>query len=82
MVKPPEPTKDTGNVIYIHPDGTSTSHYAAARFVSEGPYVRLNWDNMTDAGVYLGHMDDRIVSTSNGGAVVHAFGINGTLTKN
>ena len=30
---------------------------------------------MTNAGVYLGHMDDRIVATSNGGAVVHAFGI-------
>ena len=30
---------------------------------------------MTDAGVYLGHMDDQIVSTSNGGAVVHAYGI-------
>ncbi len=71
----PEPTKDTGNVIFIHPDGTSPSHYAAARFVSEGPDGRLNWDNMTDAGVYLGHMDDQIVSTSNGGAVVHAYGI-------
>ena len=30
---------------------------------------------MTNAGVYLGHMDDQIVATSNGGAVVHAFGI-------
>ncbi|MGD1919665.1 MAG: alkaline phosphatase, partial [Pleurocapsa sp.] len=71
----PEPTEDTGNVIFIHPDGTSPSHYAAARFISEGADGRLNWDNMSDAGVYLGHMDDRIVSTSNGGAVVHAFGI-------
>ncbi len=71
----PEPTKDTGNVIFIHPDGTSPSHYAAARFASVGPDGRLNWDNMTDAGVYLGHMEDRLVSTSNGGAVVHAYGI-------
>ncbi len=71
----PEPTKDTGNVIFIHPDGTSPSHYAAARFFSEGTDGRLNWDNMTDAGVYLGHIDDRLVSTSNAGAVVHAFGI-------
>ncbi|VEP13848.1 Alkaline phosphatase [Hyella patelloides LEGE 07179] len=72
---PPEPTEDTGNVIFIHPDGTSPSHYAAARFASEGTDGRLNWDNMTDAGVYLGHMEDRIVGTSNGGAVVHAYGI-------
>jgi glycerophosphoryl diester phosphodiesterase len=71
----PEPTKDTGNVIFIHPDGTSPSHYGAARFASVGPDGRLNWDEMTEAGVYLGHMDDQIVATSNGGAVVHAYGI-------
>jgi glycerophosphoryl diester phosphodiesterase len=73
--EPPAPTEDTGNVIFIHPDGTSPSHYAAARFASEGTDGRLNWDKMTDAGVYLGHMDDQIVATSNGGAVVHAYGI-------
>jgi glycerophosphoryl diester phosphodiesterase len=72
---PPAATEDTGNVIFIHPDGTSPSHYAAARFNTVGTDGRLNWDQMTDAGVYLGHMDDRITSTSNGGAVVHAYGI-------
>ena len=72
---PPEATEDTGNVIFIHPDGTSPSHYGAARFASVGPDGRLNWDKMTDAGVYLGHMEDQIVGTSNGGAVVHAYGI-------
>ena len=71
----PEATKDTGNVIFIHPDGTSPSHYAAGRFVKEGPDGRLNWDKMSDAGVYLGHIKDRLVSTSNAGAVVHAFGV-------
>ncbi|MGL5941143.1 MAG: alkaline phosphatase [Waterburya sp.] len=75
-IKPaPEPTEDTGNVIFIHPDGTSPSHYAAARFASEGTDGRLNWDNMTDAGVYLGHLDDQITSTSNAGATAHAYGI-------
>ncbi|NBD14774.1 MAG: alkaline phosphatase [Cyanobacteria bacterium] len=73
--EPPEPTQETGNVIFIHPDGTSPSHYAAARFNTVGTDGRLNWDQMTDAGVYLGHMEDRIVGTSNGGAVVHAMGI-------
>ncbi|MEO1005735.1 MAG: alkaline phosphatase, partial [Cyanobacteria bacterium J06638_38] len=75
IAEPPAATEDTGNVIFIHPDGTSPSHYAAARFVSEGTDGRLNWDNMTDAGVYLGHMDDRLVGTSNAGAVTHAFGV-------
>ncbi len=70
----PEPTQDTGNVIFIHPDGTSPSHFAAARFVEEGPDGRLNWDMMTNAGVYLGHMEDRLVGTSNAGAVTHATG--------
>ncbi|MGD1860994.1 MAG: alkaline phosphatase [Leptolyngbyaceae cyanobacterium] len=71
----PTPTDDTGNVIFIHPDGTSPSHYAAARFASEGTDGRLNWDQMSDAGVYLGHIDDRLVATSNAGAVVHAYGV-------
>jgi alkaline phosphatase len=75
ITPPPAPTQKTGNVIFIHPDGTSPSHYAAARYAAAGPDGRLNWDNMTDAGVYLGHLDDSIVSTSNGGAVVHAFGV-------
>ncbi|MBE9212791.1 alkaline phosphatase [Plectonema cf. radiosum LEGE 06105] len=70
----PQATQPTGNVIFIHPDGTSPAHYAAGRFIEKGPDGRLNWDMMSDAGVYLGHIDDQIVSTSNAGAVVHAFG--------
>ncbi|PZD71857.1 Glycerophosphodiester phosphodiesterase, periplasmic [Acaryochloris thomasi RCC1774] len=71
----PEPTSDTGNVIFIHPDGTSPSHYAAARLASKGTDGRLNWDQLSNAGVYLGHIEDRLVSTSNAGAVVHAYGV-------
>ncbi|MGL5082333.1 MAG: alkaline phosphatase [Microcoleaceae cyanobacterium] len=70
----PAATEETGNVIFIHPDGTSPSHYAAARFVSEGPDGRLNWDMMSNAGVYLGHMESQLVGTSNAGAVTHATG--------
>jgi glycerophosphoryl diester phosphodiesterase len=65
----------TNSVIFIHPDGTSPSHFAAGRFVSQGPDGRLNWDMMTNAGVYLGHMEDRLVGTSNAGAVTHAYGV-------
>jgi glycerophosphoryl diester phosphodiesterase len=71
----PEPTSNTGNVIFIHPDGTSPSHYGAARFAELGPDGRLNWDMMSESGVYKGHIDDRLVATSNAGAVVHAYGI-------
>ena len=71
----PEATKDTGNVIFIHPDGTSPSHYMALRNIDEGPDGRINWDKMSNAGVYLGHMEDRLTGTSNGGAVTHANGV-------
>ncbi|NER84510.1 MAG: hypothetical protein F6K42_34315, partial [Leptolyngbya sp. SIO1D8] len=37
--------------------------------------IRLNYDQMSDSGVYLGHMRDRIVGTSNAGAVTHATGV-------
>jgi glycerophosphoryl diester phosphodiesterase len=70
----PAATRDTGNVIFIHPDGTSPSHYMAARLTDKGPDGRLNWDQMSNAGVYLGHMEDQLTGTSNAGAVTHATG--------
>ncbi|OKH25599.1 hypothetical protein NIES593_04500 [Hydrococcus rivularis NIES-593] len=66
---------NTNSVIFIHPDGTSPSHYAAARFLHYGPDGRLNWDRMSNAGVYLGHMKDQLTGTSNAGAVTHAMGV-------
>jgi glycerophosphoryl diester phosphodiesterase len=66
----------TGNhVIFIHPDGTSATNFALARFVDQGPDGRLNWDKMSEARVYLGHMEDQLTGTSNGGAVTHATGV-------
>jgi glycerophosphoryl diester phosphodiesterase len=66
----------TGNhVIFIHPDGTSPAHYALARFVDQGPDGRLNWDKLSEARVYLGHMEDQLTGTSNAGAVTHATGV-------
>ncbi|MGD1899100.1 MAG: alkaline phosphatase, partial [Phormidesmis sp.] len=75
FVAAPEATEETGNVIFIHPDGTSPSMYGFARAESVGPDGRLNYDLMSDSGVYLGHMRDRLVGTSNGGAVTHATGV-------
>ncbi|MBD2690764.1 alkaline phosphatase [Anabaena catenula] len=71
----PQATKNTGNVIFIHPDGTSPSHYMAARNIDKGPDGRLNWDKMSNAGVYLGHMENQLTGTSNAGAVTHANGV-------
>lgn len=73
--KAPQATKDTGNVIFIHPDGTSPSHYMALRNIDKGPDGRLNWDMMSNAGVYLGHMENQLTGTSNAGAVTHATGV-------
>jgi glycerophosphoryl diester phosphodiesterase len=71
----PKATRETGNVIFIHPDGTSPSHFMALRNVDLGPDGRLNWDKMSHAGVYLGHMDNQLTGTSNAGAVTHANGV-------
>lgn len=70
----PEATAETGNVIFIHPDGTSPNHYMALRNIDYGPDGRLNWDDMSHAGVYLGHMENQLTGTSNAGAVTHATG--------
>ncbi len=75
FIPAPAPTQETGNVIFIHPDGTSPSMYGFARFESQGPDGRLNYDLMSDSGVYLGHMRDQLVGTSNAGAVTHATGV-------
>lgn len=65
----------SGNhVIFIHPDGTSPSHFGFLRFVDKGPDGRVNWDTLDYAGVYLGHMEDQLGGTSNAGAVTHATG--------
>ena len=71
----PEATAETGNVIFIHPDGAGPATYGFARFVSQGPDGRLNYDQLSDTGVYLGHMRDQITGTSNAGAITHATGV-------
>jgi glycerophosphoryl diester phosphodiesterase len=71
----PQATAQTGNVIFIHPDGAGPSHYMALRNIDHGPDGRLNWDMMSNAGVYLGHMENQLTGTSNAGAVTHANGV-------
>ncbi|MEM7789043.1 MAG: alkaline phosphatase, partial [Bacteroidota bacterium] len=64
----------TGNVIFVHPDGTGLNHWNAGRMYWHGPDGMLEWDRMPEMAVYRGHMRDRLTGTSNGGATVHAFG--------
>jgi glycerophosphoryl diester phosphodiesterase len=47
----------------------------ATRNIDLGPDGRLNWDKMSNAGVYLGHMENQLTGTSNAGAVTHATGV-------
>ena len=68
-------TASQGNVIFIHPDGTSPSHWGAARMLHYGPDGRLNWDKLSNLGVYLGHLKNQLTATSNAGAVIHATGV-------
>lgn len=65
----------TGNVIFIHPDGTALQHWTAARIYWEGPDGNLAWDLLPEMAVYRGHMSDQLTGTSNGGATTHAFGV-------
>ncbi|MDP6779066.1 MAG: alkaline phosphatase [Candidatus Latescibacteria bacterium] len=65
----------TGNVIFIHPDGTAYNTWAAFRIMSEGPDGMTNWDRMDEMGLYRAHQLDAIGTSSNAGATAHAFGV-------
>lgn len=69
------PQSQTGNVIFIHPDGTSLSDWNALRILTAGPDSTVNWDRMSGIGLYQGHIRDRVSSSSNAGATVHAYGV-------
>ncbi len=64
-----------GNVIFIHPDGTSLSDWNALRILTAGPDSSINWDKLTGIGLYQGHIRDKLSASSNAGATVHAYGV-------
>lgn len=73
---PAEPEKiNTGNVIFIHPDGAGLNTWNAFRIFKVGPDGEINWDKIPEIGIYTGHMKDGLTATSNGGATTHAFGV-------
>lgn len=65
----------TGNVIFIHPDGTSLSDWNALRIITVGPDSSINWDRLSSIGLYQGHIRDKLSSSSNAGATIHAYGV-------
>ncbi|MGM0659305.1 MAG: alkaline phosphatase [Pseudomonadota bacterium] len=65
----------TGNgAIFYHPDGTSMGHWDVTRILYYGPDGSLNWDRLPQMAAYRGHLTDRLTSSSNAGATVHATG--------
>lgn len=68
-------TNKTGNVIFIHPDGTSLADWNALRIIDAGPDGEINWDKLSGIGLYQGHIKNRITSSSNAGATIHAYGV-------
>ncbi len=65
---------ETGNVVFLHPDGSGPNHWQAARTYWYGPDATSPWDRLPHMALYRGHMADQLVGTSNGGATTHAFG--------
>ncbi len=74
---PPLRTADTrtGNVLFIHPDGSSLQAWGAMRALYYGPDGRSHWDRLPYMAVYTGHMNDALAATSHGGATSHAYGV-------
>lgn len=65
----------TGNVVFVHPDGTGYNVWAALRILTVGPDANLNWDLMDELGAYRSHQLNAIGTSSNAGATAHAFGV-------
>jgi len=65
---------NTGNAVFIHPDGTGLGHWNAGRFLHAGPDNMLNWDRMERLSAYRVHQKNWLSSTSHAGATVHAYG--------
>lgn len=65
----------TGNVVFIHPDGTAANTWGAFRVFKVGPDGDLNWDKLDHMGLYRSHQLDVVGTSSNAGATAHAFGV-------
>lgn len=64
-----------GNVILVHPDGSSLAAWNAFRIATVGPDGRTNWDGLPGVALYRSHFADGLSPTSHGGGTVHAWGV-------
>jgi len=73
----PDKTGDikTGNVIFIHPDGSGPSMWAALRIYQYGPDSLSGWDRMRSMGLYRSHVLNSTNSSSHAGATIHSYGV-------
>lgn len=74
LKKVEEDTARKGNVIFIHPDGTGLAGWHTLRILEKGPDGELNWDRLPEIGLYKSHTKNSLVTSSNAGATMHAFG--------
>jgi len=65
----------TGNVIFIHPDGTGLSIWNAMRVLYYGPDSESNWDKLPSIGLYQSHLKNTLQVSSNAGGTIHAYGV-------
>ena len=65
----------TGNVIFIHPDGMSLTHWDAIRLYHAGLKGKINYDKLPHSAIYRGTIRGQVTATSNAGATIHAYGI-------
>ena len=63
-----------GNVIFIHPDGTSLANWIGMRMLYYGPDAGTNWDKLPNLAIYSPHTSNTLTPSSNAGATMHAYG--------
>lgn len=66
--------RSSGNVVFLHPDGSALNSWNAARTYWCGVDSALAWDALPFMAVYRGHSLDSVGASSNAGATAHAFG--------
>ncbi len=66
---------NTGNVIFLHPDGVGLAGWNIMRVLYYGPDGESNWDKMPNMGLYRSHLSNSLGASSNAGATIHAYGV-------
>jgi alkaline phosphatase len=65
---------ETGNVIFIHPDGTALANWIGMRMLYYGPDAETYWDKLPNMAIYSPHTSNTLTPSSNAGATMHSYG--------